>query len=55
MGALILVLLITVAACHWLFEPLLHLALAPFQLAGLPWLGLAAGAWLLAGTGKERP
>ncbi len=55
MGALLLVLLITVAAGHWLLEPLLHLALAPFQLEALPWLALAAGAWLLAGTGPARP
>ena len=52
MAALALVLLITLTAFHWLMAPLLRAALVPLELSGLPWLLLALGAWLLAGTGN---
>lgn len=49
MTALLLLLLLTVASSHWLFEPLLRGAEGLLRLALLPWLLLAAALWLLAG------
>ena len=53
MAALVLVLLITTVAGHWLMEPLLHALLGPLEFGWLPWFVLGLGAWLLAG--QERP
>lgn len=49
MAALILVLVVSLAAIHWLIGPLLHGLQAPLELQWLPWLMLALAAWLLAG------
>lgn len=49
MAALGLLLLISLAISHWLFEPLMAIGRSLFPLAALPWLLLALGAWLLAG------
>ncbi len=50
MAALMLVLLITLVAAHWLMEPLLHALLGPFEFGWLPWCLLGLGGWLLAGN-----
>jgi len=55
MAALGLLLLITDALSHWLLEPLLALGTWLLNLAFLPWVVLALGAWLLAGPPASRP
>lgn len=53
MAALLFTLLIILAAIHWLIQPWLHPLQVLFEIHGLPWLALAAGAWLLAGSTRE--
>ena len=49
MAPLLLLLLLTVASSHWLFEPVLRGAEGLLQLTLLPWLLLGGLLWLLAG------
>jgi len=49
MAALALMVLLAVAAFHWLMEPLLQLLPVLMELTFLPWALLALGLWLLAG------
>ncbi len=53
MTGLLLVLVIGLSAIHWLLEPLFRALEAPLDLEWLPWLALAAAAWLLAGPAPE--
>ena len=53
MAALLFTLLITLAAIHWLIEPWLRPLQGLMELHSLPWLALAAGAWLLAGSSRD--
>ena len=53
MAALLLTLLISLAAIHWLIEPWLRPLQGLFELQGLPWLALALAAWLLAGATND--
>ena len=53
MAALMLVLLITLVAAHWLMEPLLHALLGPFEFTWLAWGLLAVAAWLFAGNERS--
>ena len=53
MGALLFTLLIILAAIHWLIEPWLQPLQGLFEIHGLPWLLLAAGAWLVAGSSRD--
>lgn len=49
MGALLVVVSVSVAVFYWAMEPLLHVLSFLMELSFLPWLLLAIGAWLLAG------
>ena len=49
MAALVLVLLITLALCHLVLEPLSQLAAWWLEARWWPWLLLPAGLWLVAG------
>ncbi len=53
MAALLFMLLITLAAIHWLIEPWMNPLQGLFEIHGLPWLVLAGGAWLLAGSSRD--
>jgi len=50
MAALLLLLLISLAAIHWLIESWMHPLQVLLELDWLPWLAAAAGTWLLAGA-----
>ena len=54
MAALVLVLFITLALCHLVLTPLLHIGTWVFGAGWLPWLALPAGLWLVAGPPAER-
>ena len=48
-------LLVTLLSLHeWLFQPLLVISATLFELRPLPWLLLAALAWLMAGIPAKR-
>lgn len=53
MAALLLVLLITLVASHWLLEPWFQPLQWLLELRALPWLALGLGAWLLAGPQRD--
>ena len=50
MAWLPLLLVILLSLHEWLFQPLLVISAALFELRPLPWLLLAGLAWLMAGT-----
>ena len=52
MGALIVVVAVSVAVFYWAMEPLLHVLSDLMELTFLPWLTLALGIWLLAGRAQ---
>ena len=52
MGALIVVVAVSVAVFYWAMEPLLQVLSDLMQLSFLPWLLLALGIWLLAGRAQ---
>ncbi|MEB3307937.1 MAG: hypothetical protein VKK98_07290 [Cyanobacteriota bacterium] len=54
MAALTLLVLISLAAFHWLMAPLLSVLLGPLELHGLPWLGLVLLGWMLSGDHHRR-
>ncbi|MEB3262250.1 MAG: hypothetical protein VKK94_04750 [Cyanobacteriota bacterium] len=54
MIALVLVVLIGMAAFHWLMAPVLVALLGPLELHVLPWLALALGVWFLSGDPSPR-
>lgn len=54
MAALALVVLLAVAAFHWLMEPFLQLLPGLMELRFLPWVLLALAIWLLAGRPAVR-
>ena len=51
MAWLPLLLVVLLSLHQWLFQPLLVISAAVFELRPLPWLLLAGLAWLLAGNG----
>ncbi|MCP9780712.1 MULTISPECIES: hypothetical protein [Cyanobium] len=53
MGALIVVVAVSVAVFYWAMGPLLQVLSDLMQLSFLPWLLLALGIWLLAGRAQE--
>ena len=53
MGALIVVVAVSVGVFYWAMEPLLQVLSDLMQLSFLPWLLLALGMWLLAGRAQE--
>ena len=53
MGALIVVVAVSVAVFYWAMAPLLQLLSDLMELSFLPWLLLALGIWLLAGRAQE--
>ena len=53
MGALIVVVAVSVAVFYWAMAPLLQVLSDLMQLSFLPWLLLALGIWLLAGRAQE--
>ena len=50
MGALIVVVAVSVAVFYWAIAPLLQVLSDLMELSFLPWLLLALGIWLLAGN-----
>ena len=54
MAWLPLLLVILPSLHEWLFQPLLVISAALFELRPLPWLLLAGLAWLMAGTPAKR-
>ncbi len=50
MLSLILIILLTVAVSHWLFEPLLAALTPLLALAWIGWALLAAALWAFAGN-----
>ncbi|MEB3201893.1 MAG: hypothetical protein VKK05_03650 [Synechococcus sp.] len=54
MAALALVVLLAVAAFHWLMEPFLQVLPGLMELRVLPWTLLALAIWLLAGRAAAR-
>ena len=54
MAALFLVVLLAVAAFHWLMEPFLKVLPALLDLRALPWTLLVLAIWLLAGRPAVR-
>ncbi len=54
MAWLPLVLVVLLSLHEWLFQPLLDISAALFELRPLPWLLLAALAWLMAGASASR-
>ena len=53
MGALIVVVAVSVAVFYWAMAPLLQVLSDLMELSFLPWLLLALGIWLLAGRAQE--
>jgi hypothetical protein len=49
MLAAVIVVLITVAASHWLVEPFVRLASPLLTLSWVVWVLVAAGLWLFSG------
>jgi hypothetical protein len=54
MSALILLMVVLLAAHHWLMEPLLLWGEAVLELRWLGWLAMAVVAWVLAGRSEGR-
>ena len=54
MAWLPLLLVILLSLHEWLFQPLLVISAALFELRPLPWLLLAGLGWLMAGTPAKR-
>ena len=54
MAWLPLLLVILLSLHEWLFQPLLVISAALFELRPLPWLVVAGLAWLMAGTPATR-
>ena len=54
MIALVLLLVVLLAMHHWVMEPVMALGEALLELRALPWLAVAALAWLLAGPRGDR-
>jgi hypothetical protein len=52
MGALIVVVAVSVAVFYWAMAPLLQVLSDLMELSFLPWLLLALGIWLLAGRAQ---
>ena len=52
MGALIVVVAVSVAVFYWAMAPLLQVLSDLMELSILPWLQLALGIWLLAGRAQ---
>ena len=50
MGALIVVVAVSVAVFYWAMGPLLQVLSDLMELSFLPWVLLALGIWLLAGN-----
>lgn len=53
MAATLLMMVITLAAIHWLLKPWLDPLQTVLQLQWLPWLGLGLTGWLLAGDSSS--
>ncbi|UPM49052.1 MULTISPECIES: hypothetical protein [unclassified Synechococcus] len=54
MAWLPLLLVVLLSVHEWLFQPLLVISAALFELRPLPWLLLAGLAWLMAGTSSSQ-
>jgi hypothetical protein len=52
--ALVLLLVVLLAMHHWVMEPVMAWGQALLELRALPWLAVAALAWLLAGPRGDR-
>jgi hypothetical protein len=52
MGALIVVVAVSVTVFYWAMAPLLQVLSDLMELSFLPWLLLALGIWLLAGRAQ---
>ena len=52
MGALIVVVAVSVAVFYWAMAPLLQVLSDLMELSFLPWLLFALGIWLLAGRAQ---
>lgn len=55
MVLLALLVLLVLSLSHWLFEPLLRGLTPALSSAGLGWVVLVAGLWLLAGVSSDEP
>jgi hypothetical protein len=47
--------LLVLSLSHWLFEPLLRGLTPVLSFAGLGWVLLGLGLWLLAGASSDEP